>query len=312
MDEQNRAPKKILPYIITFIVLTASCIVFEILCIENTNIAWITAYKAVWLVSCIALTVVAFAISVLFLLKRKELIVKSLLSGYIFVLFVLIVLYILQEIGFFSIIQDSEAFQNYIQKSGAWMPLIYILFQYFQVIILPVPSVVSTVAGVALFGAFKTTVYSLIGILAGSFTAFFIGRKLGAKAVSWLVGEDSLKKWQKKLKGKDNLFLTVMFLLPLFPDDILCFLAGLSSMTTLYFSIMIIVCRILAVGATCYSIDLIPFNTTWGLIVWGILITLIVLAFILIYKNMDRINDWLSKRFKVFRKTKNKKNEREK
>ena len=104
MDEQNRAPKKILPYIITFIVLTASCIVFEILCIENTNITWITAYNAVWLVSCIALTVVAFAISVLFLLKRKELIVKSLLSGYIFLLFVLIVLYILQEIGFFSIV----------------------------------------------------------------------------------------------------------------------------------------------------------------------------------------------------------------
>ena len=33
------------------------------------------------------------------------------------------------------------------------------------------------------------------------------------------MGEDALKKWQKKLKGKDNLFLTLMFLLPLYTDD---------------------------------------------------------------------------------------------
>jgi len=312
MEEQKRRSRKILPYLITFILLTAVCIVFEILCLHNTKIAWIAGNKELWLSLCIVLTAVAFVFSVFFVIKEKELVVKSLLSGYIFVLFVLIVLFVLQESGFFNVVQDPEAFQLYMEKAGAWMPLVYILFQYLQVIILPVPSVVSTVAGVALFGAFKTTVFSLIGILAGSFTAFFIGRKLGAKAASWLVGEETLSKWQKKLKGKDNLFLTVMFLLPLFPDDILCFIAGLSSMTTRYFSVMIVVSRVLAVSTTCYSIDLIPFNTTWGLIVWGVLLALIVLAFVLIYKNMDKIDGWLSKRFKVFRKKRNKKNEREK
>jgi len=312
MEEQKQKKPKILPYLITFTLLTAACIVFEILCLENTKISWIIARKSLWVSLTIALTVLVFGLSVAFILKEKDLIVKSLLSGYIFVLFALVVLFILQESGFFNVVQDPEAFQKYMEKSGAWMPLVYILFQYLQVIILPVPSVVSTVAGVALFGAFKTTLFSLIGILAGSFTAFFIGRKLGAKAASWLVGEEALSKWQKKLKGKDNLFLTVMFLLPLFPDDILCFIAGLSSMTTKYFSFMIVISRILAVSTTCYSIDLIPFDTTWGLIVWGILLALIVLAFVLIYKNMEKIDSWLSKRFKVFRKKKNKKNESEK
>ena len=112
---------------------------------------------------------------------------------------------------------------------------------------MPIPSVVSTLAGVALFGAFKTIVYSLIGIILGSITAFFIGRKLGNKAVSWMIGQEELNKWQKRLKGKDNFILTVMFLLPMFHDDVLCFIAGLSSLSNKYFFIMIVLSRMVYV-----------------------------------------------------------------
>ena len=119
-----------------------------------------------------------------------------------------------------------------------------------------------------------------------------------------MVGEETLDKWQKKLKGKDNIVLTLMFLLPVFPDDILCFIAGLSSMSTLYFIIMIIISRILGVTATCYSVELIPFNTWWGLTIWGVIFLVFIIGFILIYKNLDKIQERLSKRFKIFRKKK--------
>jgi uncharacterized membrane protein YdjX (TVP38/TMEM64 family) len=132
--------------------------------------------------------------------------------------------------------------------------------------------------------------------LLGSITAFFIGRKLGNKAVVWLVGKETLEKWQKKLKGKDNLFLTIMFVLPLFPDDVLCFIAGLSSMSTSYFLIMVLLSRILAVVATCYSVDFIPFNTWWGITFWIVFITIIILSFIWIYKNMDKIQKFLRRK----------------
>lgn len=169
------------------------------------------------------------------------------------------------------------------------MPIIYTLLQFLQVVLLPIPSVVSTLVGVALFGAFWATVYSLIGILLGSITAFFIGRKFGYKAVAWMVGEETLNKWQKKLKGKDNLFLTAAFVLPLFPDDILCFIAGLSTMTTRYFLIVIFLARAIGITATCYSIDFIPLNTWWGITLWGIFFAAVVVGFIFIYKNMDKI-----------------------
>jgi uncharacterized membrane protein YdjX (TVP38/TMEM64 family) len=86
-----------------------------------------------------------------------------------------------------------------------------------------------------------------------------------------------------------------MLVLPFFPDDILCFIAGLSTMTTKYFLIAILFSRTVGVFATCYSIDFIPFNTWWGITLWMILAVLIIIVFIFIYKNMDKIQGLLKK-----------------
>lgn len=102
----------------------------------------------------------------------------------------------------------------------------------------------------------------------------------------------------KKVKGKDNFILTAMFILPLFPDDMLCFVAGLSSMTWQYFLIMIVISRLIGIAATCYSIDFIPFNTWWGILIWIILIAVVIIAFVLLYKNLDAINSWFNKKFR--------------
>lgn len=299
---ENGLKKSALSCTLIFFVLTIVCVVFSTLVFFNSAKPFFVRHAT--LIS--ALTAAFFCLlcgfCVWLTLKGKEVLSKTLLSVYIFAAFCLILCYILQKTGFFTVIRDAESLQKYLENAGAWMPLLYILLQYLQVVVLPIPGIVSTVAGVALFGSFWAMIYSLIGIVLGSLTAFLIGRKLGNKAVSWMVGEETLKKWQKKLKGKDNLFLTLMFLLPLFPDDVLCFIAGLSTMSFGYFTGMIVVSRVLAISATCYSFDFIPFNTWWGLLIWGVLIAVIAVGFILVYKNLDRIQSVLSKRFKVFRK----------
>ena len=153
----------------------------------------------------------------------------------------------------------------------------------------------STLVGVALFGAFWAMVYSLIGILLGSMAAFFIGRKFGHKAVAWMVGEDALIKWQKKLKGKDDFLLTLAFILPLFPDDVLCFLAGLSTMSTGYFLVVILISRAIGIALTCYSVDFIPLNTWWGITLWVAFLIVIVAVLIFVYRNIDKIQAKIKK-----------------
>ena len=218
-----------------------------------------------------------------------------LFSVYFFTLFCLVLVFIFQKTGFFDLVKSSEGLQEYLEKAGIWMPILYIALQFLQVIILPSPGIVSTMAGVTLFGPFKTLIYGMIGILLGSLTAFFIGRKLGNKAVEWIVGKETLKKWQKKLKGKDNLALTMMFLFPLFPDDVLCFFAGLSSMSNRYFITMITITRFIGIAGTCYSFNFIPWDRWWGLGIWAILLIGIVLIFIFVYKNMDKVQAFLQK-----------------
>lgn len=272
-------------------------IVLEIVCIDYFNSGVIDKYSLPIGITAISLTVIYFLITVLCKIKEKQTLYRSFLIGYVLILFLLVLLFVLEQSGFFYVVSSVESFQRYLKSSGGWMPAVYVILQYLQVVVLPIPGFLSTVAGVALFGPYKTTILSLIGILLGSLTGFFIGRKLGYKAVGWMVGKENLDKWLKKIKGKDNFILTAMFLLPLFPDDILCFVAGLSSMTTSYFIVMILIARILSVTATCFSFKFIPFNTWWGILIWGVLIVFLIVAFTFVYKNLDAVNDWFNRKF---------------
>lgn len=281
---------------LAFFGFTMASIVFSILCINNGHVMIIQKNTTFFTVLAVAVLFSLCGLSLWAVVTRKNTLTKALLSVYLLLLFSLIFIYILQKTEFFRLVDSPKKLQEYLRKTGIWMPIFYILLQFLQVVILPIPSVVSTIAGVALFGAFWATIYSLAGILLGSITAFFIGRKWGNKAVSWMVGEETLIKWQKKLKGKDNLFLTIMFVLPLFPDDILCFVAGLSTMTTKYFLVAVLLARFIGIFATCYSIDFIPFTTWWGLGLWILFALCIIVAFIYIYRNMDKLQQKRKKR----------------
>ena len=208
--------------------------------------------------------------------------------------------------GFIKDMTSIEALREYIESSGNWAVWVFILFQFLQVVILPIPSTVTVMAGVALFGPLKCSIFSFIGIFIGSVLAFGIGRWLGYKVVRWIVGKEDLDKWLKKIKGKDYLILSIMFLLPLFPDDVLCFIAGLSSMTWGYFLVMIFVTRALSITLSAYSFDTIPFTTWWGILCWALIISAVVALFWLVCKYSDKI-DWFIKNKLGFKNLKKRK-----
>ena len=290
--------KKMPIRIVSVFFLCLLCSIFSVLCLYSTSIVFIKNNVVLFSVLVSALFATVALLSIGWIVTNKTFLIKGVFTILSFVLFCLVLCFILQKTGFFAVLHNEESLRQYLEKAGVWMPIFYIVLQYLQVIILPIPGIVSTAAGVALFGALFTPIYSCIGIILGSLTAFFIGRKFGIKAVQWLLGEETLHKWQKKLHGKDNFLLTCAFLLPLFPDDILCFIAGLSTMSSTFFVVLICVSRFFAITATCYSFNFIPFDTWWGLAIWGGIIILLAIAFFLLYKNFSRIQAWVEKRLK--------------
>ncbi len=216
----------------------------------------------------------------------------------------LLIMYFLKISGIGDKIDSVEDLRNYVASFGYLAVVIYIAVNVLQVVLLPIPGFISIGTGVALFGAFRTSIYSLLGILLGSFIAFYIGRVLGYKVVTWIVGKENLDKWLKKVKNKDKIILTFMFLFPFFPDDTLCFIAGLSSMSTGYFIVMIICCRTISVFLSAYSLSgsIIPFNTWWGILLWGVVISITIFVAVIIYKYGDKIQNYFRKKLKLRRK----------
>ena len=291
---------KVLLFILAFFLLSVGCAVFGILYLTELQAGVIA--RNIRLFSALYGGIIAlfFVVSIYFPLTGKDGITRFFFSAYLLFFFFIAVLYVLEKTGLIILLKDAERLQKYLESAGVWMPIAYIILQFLQVIVLPIPSIVSTMVGTALFGPLGATIYSLIGILLGSYFAFFLGRKLGCRAVSWMVGKEVLDKWQKKLKGKDNVVLTLMFFLPLFPDDVLCIVAGLSTMSIPYFFWVITISRIIGIVGTCYSVNFIPLNTWWGMALWIVFFIAMLLLFFAVYKNLGKIQE----RARDFRKKK--------
>jgi len=272
---------------------------------NERGLAFIDKYFDLLLWGTVGVLSLLLVLYLVFFALSKQALYRLILCALICLDIVAVIFYALSATGVLSKLTSIDALRDYISGFGAWAVIIFILFQFLQVVVLPVPGSVSVGVGVALFGPLRCTLFSFIGILAGSIAGFAIGRWIGYKAVCWVVGKDDLDKWLKKVKGKDYLLLSIMFLLPLFPDDILCFVAGLSSMTWGYFLIMITVTRLISISATSFSLQLIPFTTWWGILIWAVIAVLIGLSFWAVCKYSDKIDKFIKGKFK--RKSKVKK-----
>jgi uncharacterized membrane protein YdjX (TVP38/TMEM64 family) len=241
-----------------------------------------------FLIAAIALCGLSLGVLLAF---NKTKIFRLVLSGLILITLILGGAYLLVKSGILQKISSIKELREYIKSFGAQALIATLIMQILQVVALPIPGVIAIGVAVALFGPLKGAIISFIGIFLGSMIAFFIGRKLGKKAVCWIVGEDTLNKVQASVKGKDKIVLTFMFLFPFFPDDVLCFVAGLSTIPTKYFVIMIIITRIISVTTTAFSVNgnMIPYDTWWGILIWAALILTTFIFSYYFYKNSDKI-----------------------
>ena len=274
-------------------------LLFFILAVNYKSLKFIADNYLALVWSAAVLAVIVIVLYVVFFLLEKKTWYRLLFCGLVCADIFAVIFYAACAMEIIDKINSIEALREYIGSFGSVAVIIFIVFSYLQVVILPVPGSVTVAAGVLLFGPLQCAIYSFIGIVLGSITAFAIGRWIGYKAVCWIVGKEDLDKWLDKIKGKDYLILSLMFLLPMFPDDILCFVAGLSSMTWPYFVVMIIITRLLSCLTVSYSLDLIPFNEWWGILIWAVIAVLVVLAFWLVIKYSDKIDKFLKNKFKI-------------
>lgn len=130
---------------------------------------------------------------------------------------------------------------QFLSGFGIWGPLAFVGLQVVQVVIPIMPGGISCLAGVLLFGPVWGFVYNYVGICIGSALAFQIARKFGMPAVERAAGSQKLGRYLKWVDNGvfDRLFAAAIFF-PAAPDDLLCFLAGVTRMRFRKFLLIIL------------------------------------------------------------------------
>lgn len=136
---------------------------------------------------------------------------------------------------FFS---DKSQIISFIEKYKTLSVFIFIGLQILQVTIAFIPGEVTGFIGGYLFGVTLGTLYSTIGLTLGSLIAFNLARFFGRPIVLLLVNRKYLDKFDYLMTHRGTAVSAILFLMPGFPKDYLCYILGLSNMRLRVFFII--------------------------------------------------------------------------
>ncbi|MGV8075182.1 MAG: TVP38/TMEM64 family protein [Syntrophobacteraceae bacterium] len=121
---------------------------------------------------------------------------------------------------------------GFIHSLGAWGFIGLIVLQALQVVVSPIPGEATGLLGGYLYGPYLGVLLSTIGLTLGSYLAFILSRALGRPFVKKFVPQSVLQRFDYLLHHKGAFLVFMLFLIPGFPKDYLCYILGLGSLTT--------------------------------------------------------------------------------
>lgn len=176
----------------------------------------------------------------------------------------------LSRSGFFAACTSIPALRAYIDRSAPYSHLTFFVVQLLSVVLAPIPSNLTAAAGGLLFGTWPAFFLTYGAVMAVSLLVFWLARTLGRDFVDRVVSRKLAEKYQKVIREKTTVFLVLAFLLPYFPDDMLCILAGLTPITFGRFALLALFTRpwgllfASALGGASLSIPL------WAMVLIGL------------------------------------------
>lgn len=179
-------------------------------------------------------------------MPRFRLLQRILLALLGFVMLYAVMVLLLRSVGL-------ENAQQWIQRSGSWGPILFVLLCALSLIIAPLSGSSLFIAGGAVFGKETGYFLSLLASILGCSVNFWISRKLGRGVVARLIGQNSLAELDKftgQVKGNRGVFYLTL-IMPL-SQDITSYAAGLTPISYSRFLIALILSGIVVIAAYIY------------------------------------------------------------
>lgn len=145
---------------------------------------------------------------------------------------------VIYETGLVSLFLEKEKMKQFLHSLGSLSFVGFIGLQAAQVIISPIPGEVTGLMGGFLYGKFLGTVLSTIGLTLGSWVAFSLSRSFGRPFAEKFVKRETMCRYDYLLHHKGAFLVFLLFLIPGFPKDYLCYILGLGHLTTKEFLVI--------------------------------------------------------------------------
>jgi uncharacterized membrane protein YdjX (TVP38/TMEM64 family) len=197
-----------------------------------------------------------------------------------------------EALKFYYTLQDHHRLKGIILSYGAYSPLVFILLQIVQVVVAPIPGGAIEFIGGYIFGVGAGFLYSMVGLLIGSSLAFGLARIFEKWAVEKFVSEQTRKNFDYLIGHEGVILSFLLFLIPGFPKDALCYILGL---TPMHLGIFLIISTIGRVPGTMMATlqGAKAFDHQYK--IFFILMGASVLVILVFYIYHEEIHNWVKK-----------------
>jgi len=195
--------------------------------------------------------------------------------------------------GFFGKVGSVKEIRAMIDRAGRWAWLVYFVLQVLTVILAPIPSNVSMMAGALALGFWPALLLGVAAVWSGSMLVFLAARRLGQRAVQKWVDAGTMEKYMPLIKDKQEMFLFLALLFPFFPDDVLCILAGVTTIPTVRFAVLMLLARPWGLAFAALLGSGAMHLPLWG---WALMLAALGTVFYFAMKYNKEIENWLLKR----------------
>lgn len=157
------------------------------------------------------------------------------LKGVIFLSALVLLSVFFYASGLLRFFMDKSKLRGFVDSLGMWGFAGFIFLQVVQVVAAPIPGEASGLLGGYLYGPVVGVILSTIGLTIGSYVAFALSRYFGRPLTDRFVDRATMARFDYLLHHKGAFLVFLLFLLPGFPKDYLCYILGLGHLTTLEF-----------------------------------------------------------------------------
>lgn len=200
---------------------------------------------------------------------------KKFISIFSLVVFLLVLLKfhapILHALSWFG---NREAITMSMKHAGLWGPIVLFILFVLQVFLAFIPGQALMVASGFLYGFWAGFLLSWLSLVVGGEIAYVLARNYGRPFAERWISPAILERWNKTAAGQGITFFAISLVMPLVPNDAMCYVAGLGTISRIRFSIANLLGRGLACLITSAA-GAFGGNLSWQ--GWAILIALFVI-----------------------------------